>query len=113
MKTIIAGTRTITEAFLVYMAILDSKFHVTEVVSGGCSGVDTLGEEWARSHDIPVKRFQADWEAHGMAAGPIRNSNMARYADALIAIWDGKSNGTADMIRKAKAHGLKVFVKYI
>jgi hypothetical protein len=28
---------------------------------------------------------------------------MAEYADALVAVWDGKSRGTADMIRQATA----------
>jgi hypothetical protein len=35
---------------------------------------------------------------------------MARYADALVAIWDGRSTGTADMIKKAQKSGLQVWV---
>lgn len=35
---------------------------------------------------------------------------MADYADALIAIWDGESRGTANMIEEAEKRGLKVFV---
>ncbi len=35
---------------------------------------------------------------------------MACYADALVAVWDGRSRGTGDMIRRAKAHGLKVHI---
>jgi len=40
----------------------------------------------------------------------IRNSEMVAGADALIAVWDGISRGTADTIGKAKKSGLKVFV---
>ena len=40
----------------------------------------------------------------------IRNQVMADHADALIAVWDGASKGTADMIDRAKKRGLKVFV---
>jgi hypothetical protein len=36
---------------------------------------------------------------------------MAKYADALIAVWDGKSRGTKNMIDEAKKLGLKVYVK--
>ena len=43
-------------------------------------------------------------------AGKIRNQAMADAADALVALWDGNSGGTADMIRRARAAGLKVFV---
>ena len=35
---------------------------------------------------------------------------MARYADALLAYWDGESRGTKNMIELAKGNGLKVGV---
>lgn len=35
---------------------------------------------------------------------------MAEYADALVAFWDGKSKGTKHMIETARKHGLKVRV---
>jgi hypothetical protein len=39
---------------------------------------------------------------------------MAQYADALIAFWDGKSKGTANMINEAKKQGLTVLeVHYV
>ncbi len=44
-----------------------------------------------------LKEFPPDWEKHGKAAGPIRNKEMAEYADALLLIWDGKSRGSASM----------------
>ena len=75
---------------------------VTEVVCGKAPGADTLGERWAIANNIPVKEFPADWDKHKRAAGPIRNSEMAEYADALVAFWDGKSTGTKDMIDKMR-----------
>lgn len=45
-------------------------------------------------------------DKHGKMAGPIRNLEMAKYADGLIAFWDGKSRGTRDMITKAKKERL-------
>lgn len=81
---------------------------VTEVVSGCCRGVDRAGEEWARQRGIPVKRFPANWKKFGVAAGPIRNAEMAEYAEALVAIPTGVSRGTRDMIDKAKARGLEI-----
>jgi len=38
---------------------------------------------------------------------------MADYADALVAIWDGVSKGTAGMIADATRKGLQVYVKDI
>lgn len=109
MKVIIAGSRTIHSLPRVARAIKDSGFVVTEVVSGGAQGVDRLGELWADFYGIPVKLFTPDW-SQGKKAGPLRNEAMAAYGEALVAVWDGTSTGTADMIRRAKAHGLKVYV---
>lgn len=69
-----------------------------------------MGEGWAKRKGIPVKRFPADWNQYGRRAGPLRNREMARYADALIAIWDGKSRGTRSMIDEALREGLEVYV---
>jgi hypothetical protein len=38
---------------------------------------------------------------------------MAEYADALIAIWDGESRGTKNMIEEATKRNLSVYVKRI
>jgi hypothetical protein len=110
MKTIIAGSRTITREAIVRDAINCCGWNITEVVSGCAKGVDQLGEELARDSDIPVAQFPANWNKYGRSAGPIRNREMAKYAEALIAIWDGKSRGTANMIKVAKGLDLKVFV---
>lgn len=80
------------------MGILDLDWnHVTEVVSGCARGVDRAGEIWAADHMIPVKHFPADWNRHGKAAGPIRNGEMAEYADGALLLWDGVSRGTTNM----------------
>lgn len=106
MRLIIAGGRCyrLTKADL---SRLDAIEGVTEVVSGGCRGVDKDGEAWARSKRIAIKRFEAQWSLHGPAAGPIRNREMADHADA-VALFPG-GRGTKDMHRSAIAAGLKVF----
>lgn len=110
MKVIIAGSRGITDYDLVTEAITKSGFEITEVVSGGANGVDKLGEKFAVRNDIPIKVFLADWVKKKASAGIIRNAHMANYAEALIAVWDGKSAGTKNMIDTATKKGLKVFV---
>lgn len=115
MKVIIAGSRTITDLDTVIIAVLNSWFlpHITEVVSGAANGVDKLGESFARLHSIPIRQFPADWDGIGRGAGFVRNRLMAEYADALIAVWDGKSKGTEHMIQVAKAVGIKVYVEVV
>jgi len=110
MKTIIAGSRDITAYHIVLDAYAKAPFRVTEIVSGGARGVDKLGEEVAKNNYLPIKVFPANWNKYGNRAGPIRNAEMADYAEALIAVWDGKSKGTANMIQQATKKGLQVFV---
>lgn len=99
MKLIIAGSRHLEEPSVLplLMEWRAMGSDVTEVVSGGCRGVDAAGELYASYVDLPVKQFPADWKTHGRAAGPIRNKQMAEYADALLLIWDGKSRGSQNM----------------
>ncbi len=113
MKVIIAGSRDIKDRQLLRLAIEKSGFDITEVVSGGAAGVDSLGEQWAREHGITLTKFPADWSSYGKAAGPIRNEKMAAYVGkegALLALWDGKSKGTKNMIDNAEKHGLKFII---
>lgn len=110
MRVIVAGTRTCESAQAVSRAIEASGFDVTEVVSGGAQGVDALGEAWAAERGIKVTLFPADWAGHGRRAGPVRNEKMADYADALVAIWDGKSPGTRSMCTLARRAGLRVHI---
>ena len=100
MKVIIAGSREITNYEFVSHIIKQSGYTITEVVSGTANGVDRLGEQWARDNNIPYKRFPANWDHYGKAAGPIRNREMAEYADAAIVVWNGSSSGTKNMIQE-------------
>lgn len=100
MKIIIAGSRSITDYNIVERAVINSGYDITEVVSGCAKGVDTLGEQYAQKHNIPIKRFPAEWHHHGKSAGPIRNQIMADYADGSIVVWDGESRGSQDMMKR-------------
>lgn len=111
MKTIIAGGRDINDYQLVLDAIKESQFAISTVVCGGAKGVDSLGERYATEMNLHLNMFIPDWDTHGRAAGPIRNRKMAENAEALIAIWDGKSRGTKNMIETARKLGLLVYVK--
>jgi len=87
--------------------------HDIVIVSGTARGADALGEIYASERGYAIRRFPADWERYGRAAGHKRNAEMADNADALISFWDGKSRGTKNMIETATKKGLLVrVVKY-
>lgn len=107
MKTIIAGSRTITDYSIVKSIIEKSMFNITEIVSGTSYGVDKLGERYGIEHHIPIKRFPAKWNMHGKSAGYKRNVQMGKYADGLIVIHNN-SSGSIHMKNIAKKLGLKI-----
>lgn len=136
MKLIIAGGRDIETGLQLITQIIETYYSVchgdntlfdptqiTEVVSGGANGIDSAGELWANvtykrndgsiKSKIKVKRFKPDWKTYGKAAGPIRNKKMAKYADALLLIWDGKSKGSANMKKEMKALGKPIFEEIV
>lgn len=114
-RVIIAGSRSFRDYELLKAkcdAILDRKgrTHEIVIVSGTARGTDKLGERYAREHGYQSRQFPANWASFGKVAGIVRNSDMARNADALIAFWDGKSPGTRNMIENARRLGLPVRV---
>lgn len=106
MKLIIAGSRTFNFDYdFIHEALYavnnyKSKFKELEIVVGGAKGIDKSAKDYAINWKIPHITFPADWNSHGKAAGPIRNKQMAEYADALLLIWDGESKGSASMKRE-------------
>lgn len=124
MKVVICGPRDFNDYDEVLLAIEKSEYEITEVVSGGAKGVDSLGEKWARENDIPIKRFLPDWKdlsvpnavvkensygKYNAAAGSVSNEKMAFHADAVIAVVHGETRGTADMIKQGKEKELEVY----
>ena len=97
LKTIIAGSRTITDYNLVEHVISLSGFNITEIVCGMARGVDMVGYIFAQKNNIPVKEFPADWST-GRSAGYRRNVAMGDYADASIIVWDNSSSGSKHML---------------
>ena len=107
MKLIIAGGRNYKLTAKDVETLDSLQRCIEEIVSGGALGADKSGESYAFYKKIPVKRFPADWQTHGRAAGPIRNKAMAEYADAVALFPGGK--GTDSMFREAKAAGLTIY----
>lgn len=114
MKVIIFGSRHMPFALypLIDEAVKKSGFNITEVVCGCARGADTYGAKWAYHAGIPIKKFPANWEELGKAAGPTRNMQMGQYADAGIGfMWDG-SRGTQHMMNYLKHLNKPCFMVY-
>jgi len=84
------------------------------VVHGACpESPDAWAQDWCdhRQKGAVPQRYPADWTKHGKAAGFIRNEKMAEAgADLCIAVWDGSSSGTLDMIERSIDHEIPVHI---
>lgn len=110
-RVIIAGSR----GFGDYIRLKNTMDHLLQnktddicVVCGEARGADALGRRYAEERGYKILSFPANWEEHGRKAGYLRNVEMAKNADALVAFWDGESRGTKHMIDISRKHGLQI-----
>lgn len=102
-KLIVAGGRDFNDYELLsntVMYLANEIYQAKEVsiVSGMARGADALGVRFAKSHEVKIYEFPANWEGLGKRAGFMRNTEMGKFADALVVFWDGKSHGTKHMM---------------
>ena len=110
MRTAIIGSRNFTDWELMEKTLSQLNFNITEIVSGGAKGADSLGEKYALTKNIPTKIYLPDWEKFGKAAGMIRNADIIKNSDFVIAFWDGISKGTKQSIDLSKKTNKKLLV---
>ena len=117
MKVAIVGPREITDYKVVVDAIKASTFKITEVVSGGAKGIDSLAEKYADDNGLEKTVFEALWndlshpdadirtnqwgKQYDAKSGFRRNQQIVDYCDAMIAVDNG-SAGAGDSIAKMK-----------
>lgn len=84
--------------------------NTTEIVSGGAAGVDSYASELAELLHIPLKVFLPEYDKYGKRAPLLRNLEIIRYADEILAFWDGRSAGTRFVISACVKEGKAVRV---
>ena len=104
MRLLICGSRDFNDYELMVRSL--AEFKPIQVISGMARGADALACRWAHEHGIALRAMPADWKRYGPRAGFIRNGEMVRDADAVVAFWDGHSRGTAHTISLAAAYRL-------
>lgn len=120
MRALICGGKNFDNTYLMNIVFVDLCWalgpfkdlsELTEIVSGGAPGADTLAELEAIKREITVKKFPAEWSKYGKSAGPKRNQQMIDEGvpDIIVAFPGGI--GTADICRRAKIQGIPV-IKY-
>ena len=95
-----------------------------ELVCGMAKGADLLAKDVFEAAGFDVHERPADWQdmsepckigknyfgKYNKLAGMKRNHSMGDESDVLVAFHDGRSKGTADMIKYMRSLGKNVYV---
>ena len=106
MKLAVVGSRDFNDYGLLKSKLdaIHKRKPITLIISGGAKGADSLSEKWAKENNIETLIFIPDWNKFGKRAGFLRNEDIIKNSDAVVACWDGKSKGTKHSIDLAKKY---------
>jgi len=127
MKLFISGSKSITELPITFKLLLDDYMvESTEFLVGDCYGIDAAVQKYLESKgycnvtiycsgETPRNNFvtgakvcsyaEAAKGLTGSAFHYVKDIQMAQDCDQAFMIWDGKSKGTAENIRRMKEMG--------
>jgi hypothetical protein len=115
MKLAVIGSRSFRDYSLLKEKLdqINAETPIKKIISGGAVGADKLGEFYAEENNLKTKIFIPDWKKYGRGAGIIRNEDIIKNSDKVIAFWDGKSKGTLSSIKLAEKYNKSlIIVKY-
>lgn len=111
MKVLVTGGRNFSDRVLLFKSLdeIHTEYGFDTLIHGGAKGADSLSGEWAKTKDIKVLVFPADWKRYGKSAGMIRNKQMINELPNLVIAFPG-GKGTANMVRIAEKSEIKVII---
>jgi hypothetical protein len=104
----VTGGRSYRDYFTVQKALakVSARFDIT-VVHGDCpTGADAWARQWCEMTGTPERRYPADWETKGQAAGFLRNEQMAKEAGIQLLLAFPGGPGTNDMVQRCHRYGI-------
>lgn len=111
MKVLVCGGRDYAGYSHVWgvLETIHARTPIDTLIEGGATGADHWARKWAKCHHgVEIETHPADWQAHGRAAGPLRNQRMLDVGNPNLVIAFPGGRGTADMVRRAKRAGVKL-----
>ena len=87
---------------------------VTEIISGGAEGADTIADSVARKRGIKMTIYYpklSQYKTRGKEIFFERNKKIAEECDVLLALYNpAKRSGTANTVRYAKEFKKPIFI---
>jgi hypothetical protein len=108
MRVLVCGGRDFEDAEMVRDVL--AGLPISVLIEGGAQGADRLAREYADRLGLNRVTYRAEWARLGRAAGVLRNWKMLADGkpDLVVAFPGGR--GTADMVRRAQAAGVRTMV---
>jgi len=109
MILLISGPRSLeVDPEVIGELLQENNIKPDKIITGGAKGIDACAESYANQAKIPYEALRPIHKARWGAIA--NNTRLAKEGDVLLAITDGASNGTADMITRMKKLGKPTFV---
>lgn len=111
IKLAVVGSRNFVNYRLVKETILQNVDinRIKYLISGGAVGADSLAQQFAKEHGLPILIFYPDWNI-GKHAGFLRNERIIKASNLVYAFQVDKSKGTQHSINLAKQFNREVHV---
>src|SRR5271170_1954031 len=101
MRLCICGGRDFIDVD--YAIPLIHKIHqatpITVLINGMAKGGDAIGRTWAKTQNIPIEEYWANWNKYGKGAGHIRNEEMLVKGKLDLVLGLPGGRGTANMLK--------------
>jgi hypothetical protein len=104
MKVAVIGSQTFTDYALMEETL--KHIYISELITGESEGADKLAKQYATEHNIKFQEIPHDPQ-------PIHNRSyqIISKAQMVIAFWDGKSQGTCDLVKYAQKQNKQLLIK--
>ncbi len=93
MKLAVIGSKEFID-YEKLKSTLDKIEDISQIISGGAPGTDTLAKKYALENNIDFLEFPPDFSRYEKDAKHIRDKLIVENCDNIIAFYDGKCKGT-------------------
>ena len=90
--------------------ITDTHGQPNTIISGGAKGADSMAEKWAKANGCEMIVHPALWNKYGKRAAYLRNKDIVRDSDMLLAFPSKSGRGTQMTINLSQDKGIPIII---